>query len=63
MIDLRGRLEEDWPTFYKKNIEIWQCRNDYLPMNEPFLTLELVTSLDYMDWFRHNDKPYLLSTS
>ncbi|MBA0549879.1 hypothetical protein Golob_020880, partial [Gossypium lobatum] len=60
-IDLRGRLEEDWSSFHQKYIEIWQRRYDYLPTREPFLTLELATSPDYMDWFRHNGKPYLLS--
>ncbi|MBA0766939.1 hypothetical protein Gotri_015929 [Gossypium trilobum] len=62
-IDLWGRFKEDWPTFHKKYIEIWQCRYSYLPTREPFLTQELATSLDYMDWFTHNDKPYLLPTS
>ncbi|KAH1031187.1 hypothetical protein J1N35_043361 [Gossypium stocksii] len=28
-----------------------------------FSQLELVTSLDYIDWFRHNDKSYLLQAS
>ncbi|KAH1120744.1 hypothetical protein J1N35_003904 [Gossypium stocksii] len=60
-IDLRGRLEEDWSTFHQKYIDIWQRRYDYLPTREPFLTPELATSPDYMDWFRHNGKPYLLS--
>ncbi|MBA0852234.1 hypothetical protein Goshw_002886 [Gossypium schwendimanii] len=32
---------------------------DYLPSREPFLTLELATSPNYMDWFMHNDKSYL----
>ncbi|MBA0761599.1 hypothetical protein Gotri_024225 [Gossypium trilobum] len=46
--------------FHKKYIEMWQRRYDYLPMCEPFLTPELVTSADCMDWLRHNDKLYLL---
>ncbi|MBA0798294.1 hypothetical protein Gohar_008899 [Gossypium harknessii] len=41
---------------------MWQRRYDYLPMREPFLIPNLATSLDYMDWFRHNGKSYLLST-
>ncbi|KAK5825281.1 hypothetical protein PVK06_020095 [Gossypium arboreum] len=40
---------------------MWQCRSDYLPTREPFLTLELATSPNYMDWFRQNSKLYLLS--
>ncbi|MBA0735485.1 hypothetical protein Gogos_019330, partial [Gossypium gossypioides] len=39
---------------------MWQRRYDYLPTCEPFLTLELVTSADYMDWLRYNEKLYLL---
>ncbi|KAG8472799.1 hypothetical protein CXB51_034729 [Gossypium anomalum] len=62
-IDLRGRLEEDWPTFHKKYIEMWERRYDFLPMCEPFLILELATSPDYMDWFNYNDKSYLLPDS
>ncbi|MBA0700323.1 hypothetical protein Goari_005627 [Gossypium aridum] len=33
---------------------------DWLPTLEPYLTPELVTSSDYMDWFRHHRKPCLL---
>ncbi|KHG09214.1 hypothetical protein F383_13165 [Gossypium arboreum] len=62
-IDLRGRHEEDWATFYKKHIEIWKHMYDYLSTREPFFTPELVTSSDYMDWFRNHGKPYLLSIS
>ncbi|KAK5846362.1 hypothetical protein PVK06_002647 [Gossypium arboreum] len=62
-VDLRGRLKEDWPTFHKQYIEIWQCSYDYLPTCELFLISELETSLDYMDWFKHNDKSYLLPAS
>ncbi|MBA0612971.1 hypothetical protein Godav_013501, partial [Gossypium davidsonii] len=61
-IDLWGRLEEDWPTFYKKYIKMWEHRYDFLPTPKPFLTPELATSPDYMGWFRHNDKLYLLPT-
>ncbi|MBA0707697.1 hypothetical protein Golax_019726 [Gossypium laxum] len=39
---------------------MWQRRYDDLPTCEPFLTPELVTSADYMDWLRHNNKLYLL---
>ncbi|MBA0855324.1 hypothetical protein Goshw_012063 [Gossypium schwendimanii] len=48
-IDFRGRLKEDWLIFHNKHIKMWQCRYDYLPTREPFLTPELATSLDYMD--------------
>ncbi|MBA0817328.1 hypothetical protein Gohar_028231 [Gossypium harknessii] len=58
-IDLRLRLKEDWETFHKKCIEIWKYKYDYLPTREPFLTLELVTCSDYMDWFRHHGRLYL----
>ncbi|KAH1107780.1 hypothetical protein J1N35_011548 [Gossypium stocksii] len=58
--NLWGRLKEDWPTFHKKYIKIWQRRYDYLPTRKPFRTPKLVTPLDYIDWFRHNDKSYLL---
>ncbi|MBA0749394.1 hypothetical protein Gogos_003330 [Gossypium gossypioides] len=60
---MRGRLDEYWATFRKKYIEFWQYRYDYLPKREPFLMSELATSLDYMDWFRHHGKPYLLLAS
>ncbi|MBA0789621.1 hypothetical protein Gotri_026329 [Gossypium trilobum] len=56
------KLKEDWPTFHKKYIEMWQRRYDYLPTCEPFLAPELATTPDYMDWFRHNGKSYLLAT-
>ncbi|KAG8489276.1 hypothetical protein CXB51_017324 [Gossypium anomalum] len=49
MIDMRGRLDEDWATFRKKYIEIWQHMYNYLPTRKPFLTPELATTLDYMD--------------
>ncbi|MBA0765831.1 hypothetical protein Gotri_014953, partial [Gossypium trilobum] len=55
-IDLLERLKESCPIFHKKYINIWQRRYDYLPTREPFLTPELATSPNYMDWFRHNDK-------
>ncbi|MBA0556063.1 hypothetical protein Golob_026197, partial [Gossypium lobatum] len=61
-IDLRGKHKEDWPTFHKKYIKMWQRRYDYFSTCEPFLVPELATSADYMDWFRHNDKLYLLAT-
>ncbi|XP_052478369.1 uncharacterized protein LOC105775361 [Gossypium raimondii] len=62
-IDMCGRLDEYWATFHKKYIEFWQYRYDYLPKREPFLMSKLATSLDYMDWFRHQRKPYLLLAS
>ncbi|MBA0705768.1 hypothetical protein Golax_017929 [Gossypium laxum] len=62
-IDLRGRLEEDLPTFHKKYIEMWECRYEFLPTHEPFLTSKLAMSSSYMDWFKHNDKLYLLLDS
>ncbi|MFQ6630914.1 hypothetical protein Gotur_008681, partial [Gossypium turneri] len=49
MIDMRGRLDEDWATFHKKYIKIWQHMYNYLPTREPFLMPELATTLDYMD--------------
>ncbi|MBA0705364.1 hypothetical protein Golax_017564, partial [Gossypium laxum] len=60
-LDQQTEEEEDWSSFHQKYIEIWQRRYDYLPTRKPFLTPELATSPDYMDWFRHNGKPYLLS--
>ncbi|MBA0602460.1 hypothetical protein Gorai_002640, partial [Gossypium raimondii] len=62
-IDMQGRLEEDRETFQKKYIEIWQDMYDYLLMCEPFLIPKLATSLDYMNWFSHHGKSYLLSAS
>ncbi|MBA0783087.1 hypothetical protein Gotri_000859, partial [Gossypium trilobum] len=38
-------------------------RYDFLPTCEPFLTPKLETSPNYMDWFRHNSKSYLLLDS
>ncbi|KAH1038732.1 hypothetical protein J1N35_040475 [Gossypium stocksii] len=59
-INLRGRLEGYWPKFHNNYIEMWQRRYDYLPMRESFLTSELGISPDYIDWFKHNNMPYLL---
>ncbi|MBA0573795.1 hypothetical protein Golob_001052, partial [Gossypium lobatum] len=42
---------------------MWEHKYYFLPTRKPFLTLKLTTSLDYMDWFKHNSKSYLLSTS
>ncbi|MBA0679657.1 hypothetical protein Goari_011414 [Gossypium aridum] len=53
-INFWGKVEEDWPTFHKKYFEMWEHRYDYLPMHEPFLTLELAKSPDYMDLFRQH---------
>lgn len=60
---MRGRLDKDWATFHKKYIEFWQYKYAYLLTCEPFLTLKLQTSLDYIDWLRHHGKSYLLLTS
>ncbi|MBA0682023.1 hypothetical protein Goari_023783, partial [Gossypium aridum] len=61
-LDQQTEEEEDWPTFHKKYIEMWQRRCNYFSTCEPFLVPELATSPDYMDWFRHNGKPYPLAT-
>ncbi|MBA0742031.1 hypothetical protein Gogos_015136, partial [Gossypium gossypioides] len=50
-------------SFHKKHIEIWQHMYGYLSTREPFFTPKLVTSSDYMDWFRNHKKPYLLPVS
>ncbi|MBA0832521.1 hypothetical protein Goarm_016909, partial [Gossypium armourianum] len=50
-------------TFHKKHIEIWQHMYGYLSTREPFFMPKLVTSSDYMDWFRNHRKPYLLLVS
>ncbi|MBA0715809.1 hypothetical protein Golax_014690, partial [Gossypium laxum] len=50
-------------TFHKKHIEIWQHMYGYLSTREPFFMPKLVTSSDYMDWFRNHGKPYLLLVS
>ncbi|MBA0608996.1 hypothetical protein Godav_021136, partial [Gossypium davidsonii] len=50
------------PQPHNQYIEMWQRRYDYLPTHETFLTSELATYLDYMDWFRHY-KSYLLPAS
>ncbi|MBA0877511.1 hypothetical protein Goshw_000350, partial [Gossypium schwendimanii] len=55
--------ESDRTTFHKKHIEIWQHMYGYLSTREPFFTPKLVTSSDYMDWFRNHGKPYLLLVS
>ncbi|MBA0644109.1 hypothetical protein Goklo_028319 [Gossypium klotzschianum] len=52
-------LEDIRLALYQQSKEE-QRRYDYLPTCEPFLTPELVTSSDYIDWLRHNDKLYLL---
>ncbi|MBA0820824.1 hypothetical protein Gohar_027838, partial [Gossypium harknessii] len=59
-LDLWRKIDGDWWEFHKKYIDIWDRRNDFIPMHEPFFAQKMVTSLEYMPWFRHHVKPYLL---
>ncbi|MBA0552392.1 hypothetical protein Golob_023207, partial [Gossypium lobatum] len=59
-IGILTKLEDIRLALYQQSKKE-QRRYDYLPTCEPFLTPELVTSADYIDWLRHNDKLYLLS--
>ncbi|MBA0754519.1 hypothetical protein Gogos_020497 [Gossypium gossypioides] len=55
------KLDDIRLALYQQTEE--ERRYDYLPTHEPFLTPELVISLDYLDWLKHNGKPYLLPTA
>ncbi|KAK5833012.1 hypothetical protein PVK06_016822 [Gossypium arboreum] len=54
---------EDILQALDQEIENKERRNDFLSTCEPFLISELATSLDYIGWFKLNDKPYLLLAS
>ncbi|MFQ6642718.1 hypothetical protein Gotur_018344, partial [Gossypium turneri] len=51
----------DWPRFWSHYIQMWEDRYDYIPTQEPIIVLELVCVPKYMQLFRINEKPYLLS--
>ncbi|MBA0725152.1 hypothetical protein Golax_021757, partial [Gossypium laxum] len=60
MVDLQWRTDEDWPKFHNECINIWEHRYNFILIRKPIITRELTTTLKYMSWFRHHDKPYLL---
>ncbi|KAH1091267.1 hypothetical protein J1N35_018524 [Gossypium stocksii] len=60
-IDLRGRIVENWPTFHMEYINLWNNRYNFLPIRKPIIVMELAYDLEYMSWFRHHGKPYLLA--
>lgn len=59
-VDLWGRTDKSWTKCHDKYIYILEHRYDFIPLHEPILTLELTVSLDYITWFRHHNKSYLL---
>ncbi|KAH1113959.1 hypothetical protein J1N35_007337 [Gossypium stocksii] len=59
-VNLRGRTGEDWLKFHKEYINIWEYKYHFSLIREPFLTLEFVIAPEYMSWFRHHNKLYLL---
>ncbi|MBA0839264.1 hypothetical protein Goarm_005013 [Gossypium armourianum] len=60
-LDLQGKTDKNWRELHKKYIDIWDYRNDFIPMHKPFFTPKTTTSAKYMPWFRLFRKPYLLS--
>ncbi|MBA0777939.1 hypothetical protein Gotri_005886, partial [Gossypium trilobum] len=57
----RGKTDKNWRELHKKYIDIWDYRNDFIPMHKPFFAPKTTTSAKYMPWFRLFSKPYLLS--
>ncbi|MBA0825071.1 hypothetical protein Goarm_021688, partial [Gossypium armourianum] len=45
----------------KEDNNIWDSRIEFLPILEPFISLDTEVWLEYMLWFKVADKPYLLS--
>ncbi|MBA0723125.1 hypothetical protein Golax_003734 [Gossypium laxum] len=60
-LDLQGKNDKNWRELHKKYINIWDYRNDFIPMHKPFFAPKTTTSAKYMPWFRLFRKPYLLS--
>ncbi|KAH1082424.1 hypothetical protein J1N35_022185 [Gossypium stocksii] len=60
-IDLWGRTNDNWVTFHVQYINIWNHRYNFIPNYEPIIARELDCDPDYMPWFRHHGKQYLLS--
>ncbi|PPR98071.1 hypothetical protein GOBAR_AA22593 [Gossypium barbadense] len=46
--------------FHKDYIDIWDRRIDFILISEPFFKLDMMTSMEYMLWFRLVGKHYLL---
>ncbi|MBA0694266.1 hypothetical protein Goari_004582 [Gossypium aridum] len=57
----RGKNDKNLRELHKKYIDIWDYRNDFIPMHKPFFAPKTTTSAKYMPWFRLFRKPYLLS--
>ncbi|MBA0694562.1 hypothetical protein Goari_004845 [Gossypium aridum] len=51
----------NWSIFWSKYIEMWENLYDYIPTREPIIILKLACTPNYMQWFKINGKPYLLS--
>ncbi|MBA0755480.1 hypothetical protein Gogos_020530 [Gossypium gossypioides] len=60
-IDLWERIDENWPTFHAEYTNLWNNRYDFLPTREAIIALKLACDPEYMPWFRHHGKPYLLA--
>ncbi|MBA0796160.1 hypothetical protein Gohar_006954, partial [Gossypium harknessii] len=60
-IDLQGRTDENRVTFLTQYINIWNHKYNFIPNREPIISQELACDPEYMPWFRHHGKPYLLS--
>ncbi|KAH1097649.1 hypothetical protein J1N35_014570 [Gossypium stocksii] len=59
-VDLRGKNVEDWKEIHKDYIYAWDRRIEFLPIREPFLSLNTISCLQYMSWFKVFGKLYLL---
>ncbi|PPR85624.1 hypothetical protein GOBAR_AA35066 [Gossypium barbadense] len=53
--------DEDWREVNKESIEAWDRRMNFLPISEPFFSVDTVACLEYLSWFRLAGKSYLLS--
>ncbi|MBA0717382.1 hypothetical protein Golax_005210 [Gossypium laxum] len=56
-VDMWGKNDEDWA---EKHIQAWDHRMKSIPVREPFLSANTVTTNDYLAWFRVVGKSYLL---
>ncbi|MBA0620258.1 hypothetical protein Godav_006012 [Gossypium davidsonii] len=56
-VDMWGKNDEDWA---ENHIQAWDHRMKPIPVREPFLSANTVTTNDYLAWFRVVGKSYLL---
>ncbi|MBA0867162.1 hypothetical protein Goshw_027842 [Gossypium schwendimanii] len=57
----RIRLSDAARDIHKEYINAWDRKVEFLPIREPFFSLDTVACLEYMQWFRVIGKSYMLS--